>query len=215
MKRLLPGLGGLLLAVGFSFWAYSRLPGEVVTHWGIDGRPDGWSSPLTAAILLPAVGLVLALVFLALPAIDPRKEGYRTPGTPYWAIANAVLALLALIHVVVLGYGLGWAVNAALVAVGGVGVLFVVIGLLMPRMQPSWFMGIRTPWTLSDDTVWERTHRLGGRLFIAAGIVIVVAAVVGGNWWLAGGIGVAGVLALVPVVYSWWLWRERQQVTKP
>lgn len=215
MKRLVPGLGGLLVAAGFSFWAYSQLPGEVVTHWGIDGRPDGWSSPVMAAAMLPAIGLVLALVFLALPSIDPRREAYQTPGSPYWVIANAVLVLLAFIHLMVLGHALGWAVNAVLVVVGGVGVLFVILGLLMPRMQPSWFVGIRTPWTLSDDEVWAATHRLGGRLFVAAGVVIVAAAALGGNWWLVGAFVVAGVLALVPVVYSWWLWRERQRLTRP
>jgi uncharacterized membrane protein len=209
VKRLIPGLAGLALAAGFSLWAYSRLPGEVATHWGIDGRPDGWSSPGTAAVLMPTIGLVLALVFLVLPRIDPRREGYRAPGNPYWVLANAILVLLALIHVVMLGYALGWAVNATKVAIGAVGVLFALLGYLMPKMQPSWFVGIRTPWTLSDDEVWVRTHRMGGKLFLVAGALIVAAALLGGNWWMVGAFLVAVGIALVPVVYSWWLWRER------
>jgi uncharacterized membrane protein len=86
--------------------------------------------------------------------------------------------------------------------------LFVLIGALMPRMRPSWFMGIRTPWTLSSDDVWVRTHRLGGKLFVAAGAVVAVSGLLPGNWWIIGAIALAAVLALVPVVYSWWLWRE-------
>jgi len=214
MKRLIPGLGGLLVAAGFSVWAYGRLPGQVITHWGIDGRPDGWASPLAAAMIIPAVGLALALIFLALPRIDPRREAYRTPSSPYWVIANAVLALLAVLHILVLGHGLGWAVNALAAVTVGVGGLFVLIGALMPKMKPSWFMGIRTPWTLSDDGIWEATHRFGGRLFMAAGVVIALSSVVEGNWWLVGAMAVAATLALVPVGYSWWLW-QKQQESKP
>lgn len=211
MRRLMPGLGGLVIAAGFSVWAYGRLPGQVITHWGIDGRPDGWASPLVAAVLIPAVGLALALIFLVLPRIDPRREAYSTSGSPYWVIANAVLALLAVLHVLVLGHSLGWAVNALAMVTVGVGGLFVLIGALMPRMRPSWFMGIRTPWTLSDDGVWEATHRLGGRLFMASGVVIALSSLVEGNWWLIGSFVLAMVLALVPVAYSWWLWRQRQR----
>lgn len=209
MRRLFPGLGGLVLAAGFSAWAYGRLPGQVVTHWGIDGSPDGWSSPLLAAMLLPAAGLALAVIFLVLPAIDPRRGAYA-PRSPYWVIANAALALLAVLHILVLGHALGWAVDAMAVVTVGVGILFVLIGALMPRMQPSWFMGIRTPWTLSDDGIWEATHRLGGRLFMAAGVVIALSALAEGNWWLVGAITLAGILALVPVAYSWWLWHKKQ-----
>jgi len=210
MKRLVPGLGGLIIAAGFSVWAYGRLPGQVATHWGIDGRPDGWSSPLVAAVLLPAMGLVLAVIFLVLPRIDPRRGAYTAPRSPYWVLANAVLALLAVLHVLVLGHGLGWAVNAAAVVSVAVGALFVLIGALMPRMQPSWFMGIRTPWTLSDDQIWVATHRLGGRLFVAAGLVIALSSLAEGNWWLIGAFALAMILALVPVGYSWWLWRKRE-----
>lgn len=210
MKKLVPGLGGLAVAAGFSAWVYGRLPGQVVTHWGIDGNPDRWSSPLVASLMLPAIGLVLAVVFLVLPAIDPRRGAYTVPKSPYWVIANAVLALLAVLHIFMLGHALGWAINGVAVVTVGVGVLFVLIGALMPRMQPSWFMGIRTPWTLSDDGIWVATHRLGGRLFMAAGVVIALSALGDGNWWLVGAFVLAAILALVPVGYSWWLWHEKQ-----
>jgi uncharacterized membrane protein len=207
MRRLLPGLLGLLIAAGFSFWAYAQLPARVATHWGFDGRADGWSSPLVAAIFVPAIGLVVALIFLALPKIDPRQEAYRDPRSPYWIVSNAVLVLLVIVHTLVLGHALGWVVNAVPVVTTAVGLLFVLIGALMPRMRPSWFMGIRTPWTLSNDEVWVRTHRLGAKLFVAAGAAIAVSGVLPGNWWIVGAIGLAAVLALAPVVYSWWLWR--------
>jgi len=208
MRKLLPGLAGLLVAVGFSIWAYAQLPARVTTHWGIDGRPDGWSSPLVAAVLIPAVGLLLSVIFLALPRIDPRRDAYQGQRAPYWIVANAVLVLLAVVHSLVLAHALGWAVNAVAVVTMAVGALFILMGVLMPRMRPSWFMGIRTPWTLSDDRVWHETHRLGGRIFVAAGVIIAISGLLPGNWWLIWAIGLAIVLALVPVGYSWWLWKK-------
>ncbi len=207
MRKLLPGLLGLMIAAGFSFWAYAQLPARVTTHWGIDGRADSWSSPLVAALMLPAIGLALALVFLVLPRIDPRPEAYQGTRSPYWILSNAVLVLLVIIHTLVLGHGLGWVINAVPVVTTAVGALFLLIGVLMPRMRPSWFMGIRTPWTLSSDHVWTETHRLGGRLFVVAGVLIAVSGLLPGNWWLVGAVGLAIVLTLAPVGYSWWLWR--------
>jgi len=208
MRKLLPGLLGLLIAAGFSFWAYAQLPARVATHWGIDGRADGWSSPLLASLLIPAVGLVLALIFLALPKIDPRREAYQEPRSPYWIVSNAVLVLLVIVHSLVLGHALGWVINAVPAVTTAVGMLFVLIGAVMPRMRPSWFMGIRTPWTLSNDDVWVKTHMLGGKLFVVAGAAVAVSGLLPGNWWIIGAVGLAAVLALTPVVYSWWLWRE-------
>jgi uncharacterized membrane protein len=81
----------------------------------------------------------------------------------------------------------------------------------MTRMRPNWFMGIRTPWTLSDDTVWRKTHRVGGYLFTAAGVIMVLAALLKLPGLVFIVIGVAGVSALVPIGYSYLLWRQAQE----
>jgi uncharacterized membrane protein len=209
MRRLTPGAIGLVASLAFAGWAYQRLPSEVVTHWGVDGRPDGWSSPLTAVVVFPAVGLLLLLIFWVLPRIDPRREAYTSASSPYWILANIVMLVVAVLHVVVLGNALGWAIQIPILVPLMVGVLFVLIGILMPRMQPSWFMGIRTPWTLSSDEVWARTHRMGGRFWIAAGLLLALAGL-GGRFLLFVGIGGAIVAVLAPVVYSWRLWRDHQ-----
>jgi uncharacterized membrane protein len=98
-------------SLAFAGWAFRKLPGEVVTHWGVDGSPDGWSSPLTAVLLFPAIGLLLLLVFWVLPRIDPRREAYTASSSPYWILANITLLVVALLHIVVLGNGLGWAIR--------------------------------------------------------------------------------------------------------
>jgi uncharacterized membrane protein len=209
MRRLAPGAIGLAASLAFAGWAYRKLPSEVVTHWGVEGQPDGWSSPLTAVVVFPVIGLLLLLIFWVLPRIDPRREAYASASSPYWILANIVMLVVAVLHVVVLGNALGWAIHVPVMVPFMVGALFVLIGILMPRMQPSWFMGIRTPWTLSSDEVWARTHRMGGRFWVVAGVLLALAGL-GGRLLLYLGLGGAIVAVLAPVVYSWRIWRDLQ-----
>ena len=210
MRKLLPGLLALAAAAGFSVWAYPQLPAQVATHFNLQGEPNGWSSRLMAVALVPAIGLVMALAFTFLPRIDPKKANYEKFGPTWWTIANAGLVLLALIHVVMLGKALGWPINMSRIVGLSVGGLFILIGNLMTRMRPNWFMGIRTPWTLSSDTVWRKTHRFGGIAFVIAGVCIAATGVLESRWALYAAIGMAIVAGLGSVVYSYVVWKGEQ-----
>jgi len=209
--RLFVGVLALLASWGFALWAAPQLPDVVVTHWGASGEPNGWSSKALVVWWLPLVYLGLALLLAVLPRIDPRRRHVAHNAPTYWFLTTTILVVLALIHVAMVAYNLGWPVrieNLVPLVVGG---LFVVIGNLMPRMRPNWFMGIRTPWTLSSERVWRRTHRLGGVCMIVAGLAI---AAMGLGWrpdrvgWL---IGAALTAVLIPVVYSYFAWRTERE----
>lgn len=208
MRRLWPSMIAFGLAVALSIWAYPRLPAQVATHWGIEGQPDGWSSPLAAVLMVPLASILIAAVMLAAPGIDPRRESWEVHGKTYWLVVNLVIWFLLAVHLLVIGDGLDWGLPVARLIPMAVGALLILIGNLLPRLHPNWFMGIRTPWTLSSDEVWRRTHRLGGTLLVIAGLFTVL----GG--FFAGGIAfylilaVVGVCVLVPVGYSWLLWRR-------
>ena len=210
MRKLIPGLVALAAAAGFSVWAYPQLPAEVATHFNLEGDANGWSSRLVAALLVPMLGLALALAFTVLPRIDPRRASYALFGSTYWTIVNAVLILLVGIHILSLGKALGWPVDMARVAALGIGGLFILLGNLMTRIRPNWFMGIRTPWTLSSDTVWRKTHRFGGVAFVLAGLCIAATTVVPSTWAKYGAIGFAAAAAISSVVYSYVVWRREQ-----
>jgi uncharacterized membrane protein len=210
VRKLIPGLLLVALAVGFSIWAYPHLPAEVATHFDIEGRPNGWSSRAFAAAFAPALGIILALVFTALPRIDPRAANYEKFGPAYWTITNAVLALVATLQVLMLGKSLGWTIDMSRVASLGIGGLLVLLGNLMTRIRPNWFMGIRTPWTLSSDTVWRKTHRFGGVAFVVAGLCVATTALLKSTWALYGALGVAAAAALSSVIYSYVAWRGEQ-----
>lgn len=210
MRRLLPGLTLLLAALAFGLWAMPHLPPRVVSHWDIHGQPNGTMSRTMAALFVPIFGAVLALVFAVLPRIDPRREHLLHAGV-WWTLGNAVLILLAVVQVGVLGYNLGWPIPISSVALGSAGLLFILIGYLMPRMRSNWFMGIRTPWTLSSDVVWQRTHALGGRVFAAAGAVAVVLAFMQPPNMFTLLAVVVAIAVLIPVAYSYVLWRHERE----
>ena len=123
---------------------------------------------------------------------------------------NAVLILLALIHVAMLGKALGWTINLTRIAALGLGGILVLLGNLMTRIRPNWFMGIRTPWTLSSDTVWRKTHRFGGVAFVIAGVCVAATALMASSWALYAALGLTGAAGLCSVVYSYLVWKGEQ-----
>jgi len=186
------------VALALGMWAWPRLPARVPIHWNIHGVPDGYSSRVVAVLLMPGIVLALNGLFRVLPGLDPRRVNYEKFQDTYWLIAN----------------GLGYPVAMARLMPLGIGLLFIVLGNSLARVQPTWFVGIRTPWTLSSDTVWRKTHRTGGFTFVIAGVVMLTAAFVSGPLvWIL--LAAAAVLAVaVPVVQSYVLWR-REQHEKP
>ena len=211
MRRMLPGLIALVVATGFGLWAQGRLPAEVISHWGLDGRPDGWSARSTIVFLIPLAGFAVALLFTLFPRIDPRRANYELHAGTYWTLANATLIAFAAMHVMVIGINLGWPVSINRVMGIGVGALFILIGNLMSRMRPNWFMGIRTPWTLSSDSVWRKTHRIGGYAFVIAGVILIGMGLARPAWLVMTLFGAAALAGLVPVIYSYILWRDEQR----
>lgn len=205
-------LAPALVAVAwvFSLAVYERLPAQVPTHWGLDGEVDGWSPRALGAFLLPAVGTLTVLLLHAVPRIDPRGDNVARFRPEFYLVINLVAAFLLLVHVAALGVALGWAVDVTAVIAVGLGGLLAAIGNYLPRVRANWFMGIRTPWTLSSDAVWRATHRVGGRLFVAAGVVVAASALLPAMW--RGPVIVAAVLvaALVPAVYSYAAWRRER-----
>jgi uncharacterized membrane protein len=199
----------VVCAVGISLVAYGRLPARVPVHWDIHGQVNRYGSRLEAAFLTPLIMLGLTVLIPLLPKIDPRGRNYEKFLPTYYLVLDAVITLMFVSHLAVLGNLLGMHISVARVIPAGVGLLLIVLGNVLPRVRPNWMIGIRTPWTLSSDRVWERTHRVGGYLLIGAGLVLLGATAlpVGPA---AFGITIGAVLAagLGSVVYSYVAWRQ-------
>ena len=204
------GLVVTALAAAVSVWAYPRLPETVATHWNLQGTPDGYSSRLWAVAMMPLLTLGLTGLFNVLPKIDPRRENYAKFLDSYWLIANAVLVFTGVADVLILANGLGYTVQVDRLLPLGVGLLFAFLGNYLTRVEPNWFVGIRTPWTLSSDAVWRKTHRTAGWLFVVGGLVIAAGAFAPRGVFLPLFVATIVVVAGIPVVQSYILWKREQ-----
>jgi uncharacterized membrane protein len=202
----------LIIAAAFiaSAIAYPRLPETIPTHWNMDGQPDDWSSRAFGALITPVILLFVWGFVRVLPAIDPRGANYAKFGGAFEAIIDSLMLFLLGMHIVLLRAGLGYPVQIQRIAPFGIGVLLIVIGNLLPRCRPNWFVGIRTPWTLSSDRVWEKTHRIGGRLFVAAGFLIAVAALFWVQWVHVVLITSILLATAAVLIYSYLEWKREQ-----
>jgi uncharacterized membrane protein len=211
MRKMLPAFVVTLATLAFSLWALPRLPAQVATHWGVDGQPNDWSSPAFAALLMPGIMLFMSAIFAALPNMDPLKKNYEFHGSVYFLLGNVIVGFMGAVQVLILGSALGWPLDMRQALPVLLGLLFLVMGNLIPRIRPNWFMGIRTPWTLSSERVWRKTHRVGGYMFILAGLAFIATAFVATG---ETGRTVMFVsifpLILWPVVYSYLEWRREK-----
>jgi uncharacterized membrane protein len=213
-----------LLVVGMlavSAWAWPQIPdaAQVPIHWGFDGQPNGWAPKWEALLLLPILTVGIALLLAAAPRIDPRYGNLQRSATAYWAIATAGVVLMAVIHVAAVLIATGRSVDIGLVVSLAVGGLFIVIGNFLGKTRSSWIFGIRTPWTLSSERSWTRTHRLGGYLFMLLGLLVIGTAILAPHGPDAF-VLLGGVVLVVPIlfVYSYFAWRDdpdRQQLGEP
>jgi uncharacterized membrane protein len=192
------------------------LPNPAPIHWNAAGEVDGYGSPLVAALLLPGIVTALAVLTPLLPRIDPRGERYMAFAGTYQLIMNVIALFLTLTQLVTIGYALGLPVPVATFITVGVGLLLAVIGNELGRVQPNFFVGIRTPWTLADPEVWRRTHRVGGRAFVALGALIALAPLLLPTSLVAAVIaGGAILLVVVLFAYSYWAWRRLARSDAP
>lgn len=197
--------------LAISAWAWGQIPddAQIPIHWGINGQPDGYAPKSVGLLFTPALGVVLGAVFLAIPRIDPRREHLIASTRAWVAITGSAMLLLVLVHAAVVGAALGATFDMGRLVAIAIGALFAVIGNFLGKTRSNWFMGIRTPWTLSSERSWTKTHRLGGRLFMAVGLLSVVLGLVTTDqivfFALVPGILVA---AFVPIVYSYFVWRD-------
>ena len=200
----------LVIAVAFvaSAAVYQDLPARMPTHWNVSGEVDGWSSRPWGAFMIPGMLLVMLAAFYLLPRIDPRGSNYAKFRGTYEIVIFAIMAFMLGVHFIVLAASLGRDISVDRVMPVGVGILFMVIGNLLPRMRPNWFIGVRTPWTLSSDRVWDRTHRFGGWLFVAAGELILLSGLVAPQLAYAVLIGSVVAVSVGLLAYSYIIWKR-------
>lgn len=202
------GVLAILAAGVFTAVVYSRLPEQMPTHWNMSGEVDGWSSRFAGAIMLPLAGLGIWALLQWLPRIDPLRHNYEKFRGTYDTVISMILVFVAVAHVLVLGVALGWPLNAARALPIGIGTACILLGNVLPRARRNWLFGVRTPWTLSNDRVWERTHRMAGYLFVALGTALLITAALPLALPANAALVSIAVVAAITIVYSFVAWRQ-------
>lgn len=193
----------VLAAFAVTAMVWPRLPAIVPIHWNATGQADGFAPRSVGVWFLPSTLVFVFLVFEVIARVAPREAPIEPFLETFEKIRLLILAFLFYVMTLTLLAGMGAGVDMTRSIFGGLGVLFAGLGHCLATVTPNHFVGIRTPWTLADPEVWRRTHQVGGRSFMIAGLVILGAAFVPGalpSWTIAGaGLAIA---VLVPVVYS-------------
>lgn len=200
----------LVLQVAVAGWALARvgLTARVPIHWNAAGEANGYGPAWLGFLLTPVITLGLVGLFAVIPRIEPRRANLRRSTTAYTTVAMATLLLMLGLHLATVAAALGYDVPVTPLVGGGVGLLFVALGNVMSTIRSNFMFGVRTPWTLTSERSWDRTHRLMGRLWVVGGIAMFVSSLVAGGELL-----VAVILAFslgsvgVAVVYSYLVWR--------
>ena len=158
---------------------YPSTPERMAVHWNIYGEADGYGSRFMGLYLLPIIQLVMLPLFMLLPRIDP-KHGIEEFRVEYdWFIFGFV-GFMTFINSLSIIWNLGWRFNFTQMIAPVFSLLFYGLGELLSRAKMNWFVGIRTPWTMSSEEVWNRTHRLGGKLFKLCGVITLTGLLFGG-----------------------------------
>jgi len=180
--------------------AYPQLPDYVPTHWNIRNQVNGYSPKWALFLFGPGLMTFMIAIFVGLPWLSPKQfevDGFRATSLYIMVI---VVSLIAYLHGVVLWAALGHRVNVGRAVVGGVSLLFCLLGNVMGKVRRNFYIGVRTPWTLANDRVWDATHRFAGKAFVAAGVTGLALTVIGVDGWLPLAPLVVGPIA--SVVYS-------------
>lgn len=153
---------------------YNNLPDRVASHWNFVGQVDGWSSNTFHGIFFPLLIIGLYALLLILPMIDPHKENYQKFISSYHILKGLIIAALFSIYLITTVFNLGWQINVGVAISTTIGVLMMLLGYYIRDIKENWFMGIRTPWTLSSPVVWEKTHKFSSWLFMAFGLILII-----------------------------------------
>src|SRR3989338_8233494 len=165
----------LIVALSFilSFYYYDIVPEKYASHWGMNGEVNGYIGKGIGLFLIPIIMTLIFAFFIAIPKIDPLKGNIEKFMKEYDRFLLLAVGFMFFIHLQSLLWNLGILISPNATYPAAIGILFLYMGFILPKMERNWFIGIRTPWTISDEKVWQKTHVLGGKLFMASGIISI------------------------------------------
>lgn len=182
------------------FLLYPQLPEQIPLHWNIKGEVDKYGDKWFGTFIIPGMNLLFFILFFILPKIDPRKENYQKFKQVYTIFRWSMHLFLVLLYLIILYYGIKGTketpsyLEVSFIVPFFVSLLFIIIGNYLGKIKDNFFLGIRTPWTLSSKEVWYKTHRLASKLFVFSGLLGIIGSLFTGM--------VSFIMLMVPLMLS-------------
>ncbi|MGC8890763.1 MAG: SdpI family protein [bacterium] len=188
---------------------YPRLPEKVPSHWNAKGEVDQYSSRFWGAFGMPIMIALLYLGLLYIPYIDPKRENYIRFESTYRIIRVLIVLIFSILQIVLLGVvltGKNYLISRLVPAL--IGVMFIFIGNFLPKVKYNWFLGVRTPWTLSNEEVWRKTHKFSGYLFVIGGLLMLLGAFLSPPMNFIVSVGGILFVSILSIVYSFYVFKR-------
>ncbi len=161
----------ILISFGLGTYFFPQMPDKMAFHWNIKGEADGYMSKFWGLFLMPIISLGLFLLFLLIPKVDPLKANIEKFRKYFDGFIVLIMVFLFYIYLLSIAWNLGKRFDMCQMMAPALGMLFYYCGILTENAKRNWFIGIRTPWTLSSESVWDKTHKIGGKLFKIVGLI--------------------------------------------
>lgn len=203
----------ILVLIPFIYLAilWNALPGQVPVHFTAEG-PDNWASRSFLIFIPGCLTLGVYILMSCIPALDPKGK-LKQMGENYWRLKFILVAFFCLQSCYILYISKeGELVRPNLIN-AMLGVLFAVIGNYFQTVRPNYFIGIRTPWALEDEEIWKSTHRLGGKLWVGGGLLIILLSFILRNTLLDAVMGgIIAIMVVIPMLHSYLAYRKKKQM---
>ena len=218
-EEILPALI-VVLMFAIAFYAYPLVQadenGMIITHWGIDGIPNGWADRTVGVFLVPIVTLIIYLGLLLIPFIEVYRKNLDEFRQQFWGFKVILVFVMGVIYIATLIPNLGYwnGFDPIIIVVPAIALLFFYVGYMLNFTKRNFFIGVRTPWTLADEKVWDKTNKLAGRLFWICGALALVSLVTTGDARLAFIVLPAVLTAIIASLYSLYEYKRTKRAQR-
>ncbi len=203
----------LIIAVPFIYLAYiwTNLPDKIAIHFDLEGNANNWTAKNQIIYLLLGLGLGNYLLMLLIPKFDPKKK-IDQMGSKYYSLRLVMSIFMTLISVYILYTGNGNQLNLNTLIIL-TACFYIIFGNYLQTVKPNYFIGIRTPWALENDQTWKKTHRLAGRIWMIAGLFVLIISFLLENKFLLGILFATTtfIIVIIPIIYSYTEFKKLKQ----
>ncbi|NYZ79831.1 SdpI family protein [Candidatus Micrarchaeota archaeon] len=198
----------IALALAMSLYFYGQMPATMATHWGANGEVNGYSSTLFGLMIIPVMMAAMYALFSVLSNVDPMRKNIDKFRNYFDFFIVIMMGFFFYVQMIMIAWNLGYRFDISIAIVPAMAVLFYFAGVLTERSKRNWFIGLKTPWTMSSDVVWEKSNKLAGRLFKACGIVSLLSLLIVPKYTLMIIIVMAIFASVYPIIYSYYEYKK-------